>query len=275
MPTCSSDRAPTLGSRCTCKRGPLAHNRGGIACRGTLRKVIVLLRPDGPDAGYPLLQPSLTGVDMRIPAQRHANVEKTGALWRQSTLLKVWKKSYVVITKESLMFWYASERDSAPEDVLALKKVNGVRREESSIRPHAFVISGKVSRPPARRVFPACACAAVPCACVRLGVLAACQGIGLRLGLSVRVARGRARGAVFTCHARLETFFAFVCALCVCKHTVLTHSRVRTNEKGVVFAFAAEGEQEMESWLRAIGKGLVNASTTEWDETSDRLEARE
>ena len=36
-----------------------------------------------------------------------------------------------------------------------------------------------------------------------------------------------------------------------------------------------EGEQEMESWLRAIGKGIVNASTTEWDETSDRLEARE
>lgn len=189
-----------------------------------MEKALCCCVPTVPDAVYPLVQPSLTGVDMRIPAQRHANVEKTGALWRQSTLLKVWKKSYVVITKESLMFWYASERDSAPEDVLALKKVNGVRREESSIRPHAFVISGKVSRALARRVFPACACAAVPCACVPLGVLAACQGMGLRLGRSVRVARGRARGAVFTCHARLETFLRLY-VRCVYANTLYSHTR--------------------------------------------------
>ena len=108
-------------------------------------------------------------MDMRIPAQRHTNIEKSGMLWRQSSVLKVWKKNYVVITKESLMFWcslsekkssspnpsmlhqskiqsallmkalendkevtcriwcrYASESDSSPEDVLALKKVHDV-----------------------------------------------------------------------------------------------------------------------------------------------------
>ena len=27
----------------------------------------------------------------------------------------------------------------------------------------------------------------------------------------------------------------------------------------------------MEAWLRAIGKGIVNATTTEWDDTSDRI----
>jgi len=49
-------------------------------------------------------------MDMRVPAQRHANVEKSGTIWRQSTVLKVWKKSHVVITKESLMFWYLPAR---------------------------------------------------------------------------------------------------------------------------------------------------------------------
>ena len=50
-------------------------------------------------------QPSLESMDMRVPAQRHANVAKSGTVWRQSTVLKVWKKNYVVITRESLMFW--------------------------------------------------------------------------------------------------------------------------------------------------------------------------
>jgi hypothetical protein len=68
-------------------------------------------------------QPLLASRDFRIPARRHENVEKAGTIWRQSTLLRVWKQTYVVITKESLMFWYSSETDSAPEDVIALKKV--------------------------------------------------------------------------------------------------------------------------------------------------------
>ena len=30
-------------------------------------------------------------MDMRIPAKRHPNIEKAGTVWRQSTVLKVWK----------------------------------------------------------------------------------------------------------------------------------------------------------------------------------------
>ena len=61
------------------------------------------------------------------------------------TYLNINTHTRQIITKESLMFWYHTDKDSAPEDVLALKKVNGVRREEGSIRPYTFVISGKVS----------------------------------------------------------------------------------------------------------------------------------
>ena len=32
--------------------------------------------------------------------------------------------------------------------------------------------------------------------------------------------------------------------------------------QGIVFPFAANSEEEMEAWLRAIGKGIVNATTT-------------
>ena len=112
---------------------------------------------------------------------------------------------------------YSSESDSAPEDVLALKKVSGVRREEASLRPYAFVISGKVSSLPEthRRHSLLRGCAAVyklvfllPVVCVR---------------------------RVDACHGIIQ---------------------------GTVFPFAANSEEEMESWLRAIGKGIVNATTT-------------
>jgi len=33
-------------------------------------------------------QPSLESMDLRVPAQRHANVAKSGTVWRQSTVLK-------------------------------------------------------------------------------------------------------------------------------------------------------------------------------------------
>eukprot|EP00960_Hanusia_phi_P035953 752050-Hanusia_phi.AAC.2 len=43
-------------------------------------------------------------------------------------------------------------------------------------------------------------------------------------------------------------------------------------EQGTFHQFSANSDEELESWLRVIGKAIVRASTTEWDETSDRLE---
>uniref|UniRef100_A0A7S4JIU6 PH domain-containing protein n=1 Tax=Guillardia theta TaxID=55529 RepID=A0A7S4JIU6_GUITH len=129
-------------------------------------------------------EPSLAGKDLRIPARQHSNVDKAGKVWRQSSILKIWKERHVVVTKDSLMFWYTSEADSAPEDVISLKKATGVRRDDSANRPYTFIIS--------------------------------------------------ARGGTF-------------------------------------YQFSANSDEELESWLRVIGKAIVRGSTTEWDETSDRL----
>jgi hypothetical protein len=41
-----------------------------------------------------------------------------------------------------------------------------------------------------------------------------------------------------------------------------THTHTHTHTQGIVFPFAAESEEDMEAWLRAIGKGIVNATTT-------------
>ncbi len=41
------------------------------------------------------------------------------------------------------MFWYNTPSDSAPEDVIALKKATGVRREEVAGRNHTFVVTMK------------------------------------------------------------------------------------------------------------------------------------
>mmetsp|Transcript_2877 Transcript_2877/g.6533 ORF Transcript_2877/g.6533 Transcript_2877/m.6533 type:complete len:140 (+) Transcript_2877:77-496(+) len=120
---------------------------------------------------------------MRIAAGKHPNVDKKGMVWRQSSVLKVWKECHIVVTKDSLMYWYTSPSDAYPEEVIALKKATGVRRQEGGPRPHSFILSGK----------------------------------------------------------------------------------------GVVYPFAANSEEDMEAWLRTIGKGIVRATTTEWDETSDRL----
>lgn len=40
-----------------------------------------------------------------------------------------------------------------------------------------------------------------------------------------------------------------------------------------VYKFAAESTKDQEMWIRQLGKALVEATTTEWDDTSDRLEA--
>ncbi|EKX37937.1 hypothetical protein GUITHDRAFT_115909 [Guillardia theta CCMP2712] len=144
-------------------------------------------------------EPSLAGKDLRIPARQHSNVDKAGvaaeldpqgmlsllaAMAAVTRRLQIWKERHVVVTKDSLMFWYTSEADSAPEDVISLKKATGVRRDDSANRPYTFIIS--------------------------------------------------ARGGTF-------------------------------------YQFSANSDEELESWLRVIGKAIVRGSTTEWDETSDRL----
>jgi len=119
--------------------------------------------------------------------QTHAKViavlRLAGMVWRQSSVLKVWKECHVVVTKDSLMYWYSSESDAYPEEVLALKRATGVRRQESGDKPFGFVLSGR----------------------------------------------------------------------------------------GVMYPFAATSEGDREAWLRTIGKSIVRATTTEWDDTSDRL----
>jgi hypothetical protein len=46
-------------------------------------------------------------------------------------------------------FWnrYTSPSDAYPEEVIALKKATGVRRQEGGVRPHSFLLSGKVPSP--------------------------------------------------------------------------------------------------------------------------------
>jgi len=36
--------------------------------------------------------------------------------------------------------------------------------------------------------------------------------------------------------------------------------------------FASDDSDDMEGWLRALGRGIVRATTAEWDDTSDRLD---
>lgn len=39
--------------------------------------------------------------------------------------------------------------------------------------------------------------------------------------------------------------------------------------------FACDTYEEMEAWLRVLGKAIVRSTTTEWDDTSDRLEEQQ
>mmetsp|Transcript_18966 Transcript_18966/g.44455 ORF Transcript_18966/g.44455 Transcript_18966/m.44455 type:complete len:139 (-) Transcript_18966:165-581(-) len=39
--------------------------------------------------------------------------------------------------------------------------------------------------------------------------------------------------------------------------------------------FAAADSEEMEGWLRAVGRAIVRATTAEWDDTSDRIEEQQ
>mmetsp|Transcript_47086 Transcript_47086/g.121644 ORF Transcript_47086/g.121644 Transcript_47086/m.121644 type:complete len:134 (+) Transcript_47086:158-559(+) len=45
------------------------------------------------------------------------------------------------------------------------------------------------------------------------------------------------------------------------------------NTPNRVYKFAADNSKDQEMWIRQLGKALVEATTTEWDDTSDKLEA--
>lgn len=81
--------------------------------------------------------------NIRTPASQLKKVVKCGTLYRQSSFFRVWKEQYIVVTEDSLMYWYGSQRDSLPEDVIALKKATGVRREEVAGRDNTFVVTAK------------------------------------------------------------------------------------------------------------------------------------
>ena len=66
-----------------------------------------------------------------------------GTLFRKSAVLGVWKERHVVVGKDSLMYWYTSESDTVPEDVIYLKKATGVRREEVAGRGNTFIVTFK------------------------------------------------------------------------------------------------------------------------------------
>mmetsp|Transcript_19077 Transcript_19077/g.48006 ORF Transcript_19077/g.48006 Transcript_19077/m.48006 type:complete len:160 (+) Transcript_19077:166-645(+) len=146
-----------------------------------------------------LQDPSITSASIRRSAiSLEKETAKAGVLFRQSAVLKVWKERYVVVGKDSLMYWYGSKDDLVPEDVIYLKKATGVRREEVAGRSNTFIVTSK----------------------------------------------------------NVEKILGFANPLA---------------PKVSIYPFSATDSEQMESWLRVIGKAIVSATTTEWDETSDRI----